>query len=85
MDYFQRILIYKREIELRKKKRILNQLDIAEAFNFAYMGSQPGQKGKTNKGFKMYGNWRRQKYRELNPDLYKTTVWDNSKKSRRIN
>lgn len=84
MDIWQRRAIYNREIDLREKKRIIHQLDIAEAINVAYIGSQPGQKGKTNKGAKDYQRWRRKKYHELMPNREVVTIWDNIKRSGRI-
>lgn len=85
MDYGQRAAIYNREIDIIEKKRIVNLLDIAEAINLSYVGSQPVPKGKTNKGANQYRKWRNNKYKELNPELPVVTIWDNIKRSGRIN
>jgi hypothetical protein len=85
MEVTQRRYIYDREIDLIEKKRIVNQLDIVECINVAYVGSQSVPKGKTNTNAKQLSKWRRKKYRELNPKLYKRTLWDNIKRSGKIN
>lgn len=84
MSYRQANYIYKREIKLREQKRVLWQLDLAEAINIAYIGSQPAQKGKTNKNSKNYSKWRRKKYNQIFPEINKNTIWENLKRSKRL-
>jgi hypothetical protein len=85
MDISQMKYILEREKELKRKKQIVQQLDIAEAINLAYIGSQAAEKGKTNVNAKTYAKWRRKKYRELNPEIKENTIWGNMKKSKKIN
>lgn len=73
-EQFQYILDY--ALDLRKKERILNKLDVAEAINFAYLASQPKQKGKSHVGLRQYKKWIRRYYRILFPDQKVQTVWD---------
>lgn len=72
MEISQRISIYNREIDLREKKRILYKLDIAESFNFAYLGSQPD---KRKENIRQYKKWRNDYYRQLNPDAKTNNIW----------
>jgi len=86
------------EKKINRCNKIDEQLDIAEAFNFAYIGSQaPPAKGVkvtnvSNPNADGYKKWRAEKQNEkikiLNPDLFKLnserTIWDNIKKSTRI-
>lgn len=80
--------VFDRETGIKKERRIELLLDIAEALNYAYVGSQATEKGKTNKGAKQYEKWRKNKLKELYPDIVEPTVWDNLKtlgKSKKFN
>lgn len=86
MSIAQQQYIIEREVDLKKKRGLLYKLDIAEAINFAYIGSQPAQKHKVNRGLQSYQRWRRKIYREIDPELFKPVfLWDKLKKSKRIN
>jgi hypothetical protein len=73
-DQFQYILEY--SLDLKQKERILKKLDIAEAINFAYLASQPKQKGKVHVGLRQYKKWIRRYYRILFPHQKVETLWD---------
>ena len=69
--------------EVRKQNdidRLLQQLDIAEAFNVAYVGSTGQRKGKE------YHNWRTKKMNAIYKILgmKQATIWDNLHKSMKL-
>lgn len=69
--------------EEKRVERIVRKLEVAEAVNFAYIGSQPKPKNKANKGAKSYAIWRRKMIRLAYPDTKpQKTVWDNLKRTR---
>ena len=74
LGQFNHVLNY--SLDLKKKERLLHKLDIADAIHHAYIGSQPTQKNKINKGFNEYRRWMRKIYRELFPKRKNVLVWD---------
>jgi hypothetical protein len=83
MDVGQINHVLNYSLDLKKKERILNKLDIAEAFNYAYLGSQPKQKNKENKAFHAYKRWRGKLYRAIFPQQKRVLVWDLLPKNRK--
>ena len=84
MDYGQRNHILNYIAEKERIKRIVRKLEIAEAINFAYIGSQPKPKNKANTGARQYASWRRKMIRQAYPDSNpKITVWDRLKKTKK--
>ena len=65
---------------------LLHKLDLAEAFNVAYIGSKPD---KHRANVRQLTSWRRDTWRQieklLHPAGARQTIWDNlRKKSRRL-
>lgn len=86
MDARQKTTFYELQIEHEKFVKVENQLLMSEAFQFAYIGSQPTQKGQINKAANQYKKWRSDKMKKLYPDWYKenqSTVWDRFSKKRK--
>lgn len=87
MDESQMVYFYNKQIEADKTDKIMFKLNLAEAFNFAYIG---GQYDKSGKCIEAYRGWRERKVNELLPDDKKikpSSFWDKkdqmTKKSKR--
>jgi hypothetical protein len=52
-------------VEEKRIERALLKLDMAETFNIAYVGSQPPEKGKSNKYAKELKEWRDKLWKEV--------------------
>jgi len=72
MDVRLQAYIYQSQIEKEKQDRILMQLDIAEAVNFAYIGSR------TSKGQGEYKQWQLEKKRKAFGDE-RPLIWGQRK------
>ena len=80
MDCGQRNHVLNYIAEKERVRRIVTKLEIAEAINFAYIGSQPKPKNKANKGGSQYASWRRKMIRLAYPDSEpKITIWEKLK------
>lgn len=77
MDIRQINYILDYEMDLKMKRTLIQKLDIAEAINYAYIGSQPKPKNKAHKGYRLYKQWRRKLIRHLFPKKRQRTLWDN--------
>lgn len=73
MSYGQARHICESERERNRKERLLLKLDIAEAVNFGYVGSQGGRKNA-----RTYSRWRKSIYKLIYPESYKKqpVLWD---------
>lgn len=67
-------------------RRLQQKLDIAEAFNHAYVGSKPGAKRGDRTNQRMYDKWQRKIEREIAKKRGQgiVTVWDQLGKSRKL-
>jgi hypothetical protein len=63
-----------------RKAHALNKLMVAEAINYAYVGSQPPPKGKVNRGANAFKRWREKLLNSIYPNRKIETVWDRIKK-----
>lgn len=72
MDVRLQTYIYQRQIEKERQDRIIAQLDIAEAVNFAYIGSR------SNKGAGEYRHWQLEKKRKAFGDE-RPVIWGQRK------
>lgn len=70
-------------LKLQEMEGLLRQLDTAEAFNVAYVGSKPG-----NRNSRQLQNWRTKIINRLNKLVYggaRQTVWNTiGRKARRF-
>jgi hypothetical protein len=76
MDETQKTYFYNKQIESDRVDKILFKLDIAEAFNFAYVGSQPD---KTHGSSNSYNEWRTKNVNDLYPESERPkqiSFWD---------
>lgn len=77
MDISQIVHILNYNNECKRVDRIIRKLEMADAFNHAYVGSQPPQKHKANKGARDYNAWVKRHLRDAFPEWKPThTVWD---------
>jgi hypothetical protein len=84
MSYRQKVswlLVYR---ERKNRERLLRKLDLADAFNYAYLGSQPpAKKGQTNKNASEFKRWKRNIINKLYPNRKKYTIWDKVDKTKK--
>jgi hypothetical protein len=67
---------YNKQLEADKVEKVINKLNISEAFYYAYVG---GQGDKEHKCIKVYNEWRTKNYNELLPEDKKikpVSFWD---------
>jgi hypothetical protein len=75
MDIGQYNHVLNYSLDLKKKERLLNKLEMADAILHAYIGSPQKQENKFKKGFQFYKRWMRKIYREIFPKQ-KNLIWD---------
>lgn len=79
MSFSQRITWRECYLKRKEKNRTINKLDLAECINYAYVGSQPKEKGKANHGMMAFKRWRRQLINKIFPDN-RESYWDMMKR-----
>ena len=84
MSYRQQVTWLIKFQERKHRERLYQKLNMAEAFNVAYIGSQPpSQKGKRPPGAADYKRWRKKNMRELFPAKKDYTIWDIVEKNKK--